>query len=142
MKQHMKTRRTRNEKTILDTSNHQRTQNNRKPNVDRLRHICSRNTYSNKTNLLVSAHKHKQRLVLKQRLKTVHERINRQRTASEGAQMVSKKTVDLIRKWHADRIPISYICKQTGLTEQHVKAIIKQPKTAEEWNRTIFSNHH
>lgn len=60
---------------------------------------------------------------------------------SECEQMVTKKMTDLIRKWYADGIPLSYICKQTGLTEQQVKAIINPPKTAEEWNRQIFSNH-
>lgn len=60
---------------------------------------------------------------------------------SEGEQMVTKKMTDLIRKWYADGIPLSYICKQTGLTEQQIKAIIKNTTTAEEWNRKIFSNH-
>lgn len=60
---------------------------------------------------------------------------------SEGEQMVAKKMTDLIRKWYADGMPLNYICKQTGLTEQLVEAIIKQPKTTEEWNRQIFSNH-
>lgn len=55
--------------------------------------------------------------------------------------MVTKKMTDLIRKWYADNIPISYICKQTGLTEQHIKAIIKNTTTAEEWKKKIFSNH-
>lgn len=55
--------------------------------------------------------------------------------------MIPKKVTDLIRKWHADGIPIRYICKQTGLTEQHVKAIIENTTTAEEWKRRIFSNH-
>lgn len=54
--------------------------------------------------------------------------------------MIPKKVTDRIRQWHADRMPISYISKQTGLTEQHVKAIINQPKTAEEWNKRIFSH--
>lgn len=55
--------------------------------------------------------------------------------------MVVKKMTDLIRKWYADGIPLNYICKQTGLTEQQIKAIIKNTTTAEEWKRTIFSNH-
>lgn len=55
--------------------------------------------------------------------------------------MIPKKVTDLIRKWHADGIPMSYICKQTGLTEQHVKAIIENTTTAEEWKKKIFSNH-
>lgn len=55
--------------------------------------------------------------------------------------MVVKKMTDLIRKWYADGMPLSYICKQTRLTEQQIKAIIKTTTTAEEWKRTIFSNH-
>lgn len=56
--------------------------------------------------------------------------------------MIPKKVTSLIRQWHEDGMPISYICKQTGLTEQHVKAIIENTTVSEEWKRTIFSNHH
>lgn len=56
--------------------------------------------------------------------------------------MIPKKVTDLIRQWYTDGMPLNYICKQTGLTEQHVKAIIDHPTTAEEWNRKIFSNHY
>ena len=76
----------------------------------------------------------------KRQPKTIRKHANRLRKA-KGAPVIPKKVTDRIRQWHADRMPISYICKQTGLTEQHVKAIINQPKTAEEWNRKIFSNH-
>lgn len=55
--------------------------------------------------------------------------------------MIPKKVTDLIRKWYADGMPLNYICKQTGLTEQHVKAIIENTTTAEEWKKKIFSNH-
>ena len=55
--------------------------------------------------------------------------------------MIPKKVIDLIRQWYVDGVPMNYICKQTGLTEQHVKAIIESMTTAEEWKRTIFSNH-
>lgn len=55
--------------------------------------------------------------------------------------MVNKRAIDLIQRWHADGIPLDYICKQTGLTEQHVKAIIKNTTVSEEWKRRIFSNH-
>ena len=76
----------------------------------------------------------------KRQPKTIRKHANRLCEA-KGAPVIPKKVTDRIRKWHADRIPISYISKQTGLTEQHVKAIINQPKTAEEWNKRIFSNH-
>lgn len=36
---------------------------------------------------------------------------------------------------------MSYICKQTGLTEQRIKAIIKNTTVSEEWKKKIFSNH-
>lgn len=55
--------------------------------------------------------------------------------------MIPKKVTDLIRKWYADGIPLAYICKQTGLTEQHIKAIIKNTTVSEEWKKKIFSNH-
>ncbi|MFU0531748.1 hypothetical protein [Gardnerella vaginalis] len=60
---------------------------------------------------------------------------------AKGVHVIPKKVTDLIRKWHADGMPISYICKQTGLTEQHVKAIIKNTTVSEEWKKKIFSNH-
>lgn len=110
--------------------------------MDRLRHISSRNTYIANTNLLVSAHKHKQRLVLKQRLKTVSKRINRQRAASKGAQMVSKNMEDMIRDWHKKGYSVREIARVAKLPEDLVKAIVEKPKTAEEWNKKIFSNHH
>lgn len=55
--------------------------------------------------------------------------------------MIPKKVTDLIRKWHADGMPMSYIRKQTGLSEQHIKAIIENTTVSEEWKRKIFSNH-
>lgn len=55
--------------------------------------------------------------------------------------MIPKKVTDLIRKWYTDGMPLDYIRKQTGLTEQHIKAIIKNTTTAEEWKKKIFSNH-
>lgn len=55
--------------------------------------------------------------------------------------MIPKKVADLIRKWYADGMPLAYICKQTGLTEQHIKAIIKNTTVSEEWKKKIFSNH-
>lgn len=54
--------------------------------------------------------------------------------------MVTKKMTDLIRQWYADGVPLNYICKQTGLSEQHIKAIIKNTTVSEEWKKKIFSN--
>lgn len=76
----------------------------------------------------------------KRQPKTIRKHANRLCEA-KGVHVIPKKVTDLIRQWYTDGMPISYISKQTGLTEQHVKAIINQPKTAEEWNRRIFSNH-
>ena len=55
--------------------------------------------------------------------------------------MIPKKVTDLIRQWYTDGMPLNYICKQTGLTEQHVKAIIESMPASEEWKRRIFSDH-
>lgn len=76
----------------------------------------------------------------KRQPKTIRKHANRLREA-KGAHVIPKKVTDLIRKWHADGMPIRYICKQTGLTEQHVKAIIENTTTAEEWKKRIFSHH-
>lgn len=71
--------------------------------------------------------------------RTVHRYANRLR-ATKRTQMIPKKVTDLIRKWYADGMPMNYICKQTGLSEQHIKAIIENTTTAEEWKKKIFSN--
>lgn len=75
----------------------------------------------------------------KRQPKTIRKHANRLCEA-KGAPVIPKKVTDLIRKWHADRMPISYISKQTGLSEQHIKAIIENATTAEEWKKRIFSN--
>lgn len=56
--------------------------------------------------------------------------------------MVSKTVADTIRHWHAKGYNAREIAQVSKLPEQLVEAIINQPKTAEEWKRTIFSNHH
>lgn len=56
--------------------------------------------------------------------------------------MVSKTVADMIRHWHAKGYNARKIAQVAKLPEQLVEAIIYKPKTAEEWNRKIFSNHH
>lgn len=55
--------------------------------------------------------------------------------------MVSKTVADMIRHWHAKGYNVREIEQVAKLPEQLVEAIIYKPKTAEEWNRKIFSNH-
>ncbi|MFU0537454.1 hypothetical protein ACMZ7J_03040 [Gardnerella greenwoodii] len=56
--------------------------------------------------------------------------------------MVSKNVADMIRHWHAKGYNVREIATVAKLPEDLVKAIVEKPKTAEEWNKKIFSNHH
>lgn len=56
--------------------------------------------------------------------------------------MVSKSMADMITNWHKKGYSVREIARVAKLPEDLVKAIVEKPKTAEEWNRKIFSNHH
>lgn len=56
--------------------------------------------------------------------------------------MVRKNVADMIRDWHKKGYSVREIARVAKLPEDLVKAIVEKPKTAEEWNRKIFSNHH
>lgn len=55
--------------------------------------------------------------------------------------MVSKNMTDMITNWHKKGYSVREIARVAKLPEDLVKAIVEKPKTAEEWKRTIFSNH-
>lgn len=56
--------------------------------------------------------------------------------------MVTKNMADKIRDLYKNGYSVREIAQVSKLPEQLVKAIVEKPKTAEEWKRTIFSNHH
>ena len=56
--------------------------------------------------------------------------------------MVSKSATEMIRHWYEKGYNAREIAQVAKLPEQLVEAIINPPTTAEEWKRTIFSNHH
>lgn len=56
--------------------------------------------------------------------------------------MISKNMADMITDWHKKGYNAREIAQVAKLPEQLVEAIINPPTTAEEWKRTIFSNHH
>lgn len=55
--------------------------------------------------------------------------------------MVSKSVADMITNWHKKGYSVREIARVAKLPEDLVKAIVEKPKTAEKWNRKIFSNH-
>lgn len=55
--------------------------------------------------------------------------------------MVSKSVADKIRDWYQKGYSVREIATVAKLPEELVKAIVEKPTTAEEWKRTIFSNH-
>lgn len=54
--------------------------------------------------------------------------------------MVRKNVADLIRDWHKKGYSVREIATVAKLPEDLVKAIVEKPKTAEEWNKKIFSH--
>ena len=62
-------------------------------------------------------------------------------TTEHEAQMVRKNMADMIINWHKKGYSVREIARVSKLPEDLVKAIVEKPKTAEEWNRRIFSNH-
>lgn len=61
--------------------------------------------------------------------------------ATKEAQMVTKNMADKIRDLYKNGYSVRGIARVAKLPEQLVEAIVNPPKTAEEWKRTIFSNH-
>lgn len=61
--------------------------------------------------------------------------------ATKEAQMVTKNMADKIRDLYKNGYSVREIARVAKLPEQLVEAIVNPPKTAEEWKRTIFSNH-
>lgn len=55
--------------------------------------------------------------------------------------MVSKNIADMITDWHKKGYSVHEIATVAKLPEDLVEALVKKPKTAEEWKRKIFSNH-
>lgn len=58
------------------------------------------------------------------------------------AHMVSKNMADKIRDWYKKGFKVHEIAQMLKLPEDLIKAVIDQPKTAEEWKRRLFSNRH